>query len=360
MYKRRSFGENIMGKISCIKENYMGHYISNPSPRDKNIVWLNVLRVLATIGVVVIHTASGMISNLNDLRYILEIYQALCRWCVPVFIMISGFLFLNSSKSFRKILSQNFLRLLTVFIFWTIFFDVLLLATKKAPVLFYFHLWFLPMLAGLYLLIPFLRVIVKQRKLLQYFLILWGITAILLPQLLQSISTVSSTLAIILYKYNLAFQLYFPMGYSGYFLLGYYLGTEDFSAKSEKLIYGLAVISIMVCFMTDSSLLFYIDSHAKECLTPYVLFLSAGVFVFARYHCDKIKSTKGLTHLAKWSFGVYLIHPLIYSLLHRIGIEYYMGNPAYSVFLFSILIVGISFILSGILNTIPFCKKYIV
>lgn len=142
MYKRRSFGENIMGKISCIKENYMGHYISNSSPRDKNIVWLNVLRVLATIGVVVIHTASGMISNLNDLRYILEIYQALCRWCVPVFIMISGFLFLNSSKSFRKILSQNFLRLLTVFIFWTIFLMCYYLLQKRLRYCFIFTFGF--------------------------------------------------------------------------------------------------------------------------------------------------------------------------------------------------------------------------
>lgn len=332
-------------------------------PCQKNIVWLNVLRLLATVGVVVIHTASGMsygLSNLPREVYILEIYQALFRWCVPTFIMISGFLFLNNSKPFKKILSQNFLRLLTAFVFWTILFDVLLVATKKHPVLFYFHLWFLPMLAGLYLLIPFLREIAKQRKLLQYFLILWGITSVLLPQLLQAIASVSSTLATGLYKYSLAFQLYFPMGYTGYFLLGYYLGTEDISSKTKNLIYGSAMISIMVCFMTDSSVLFYADRHAKECLTPYILCLSAGVFVFAKKHLDKVKFTKGLTVLAKWSFGVYLIHPLIYSILHRMGVENYIGDPIYGVFLFSGLIVVISFALSGILSTIPICKKYIV
>ena len=192
----------------------------------KHLAWLDVLRLVAVIGVVVIHTASGMVYGLFDYPnsvYILEIYEALCRWCVPIFVMISGLLFLNSTKPFKIILSQNFIRLMAAFVFWAIIFNVLLFVNKKPLTLFYFHLWFLPMLAGIYLLIPFLRMIAEQRKLLLYFLFLWISSVILLPQLLQGVSLLSSSLAIYLHEYSLAFELYFPMGFTGYFLLGYYL-----------------------------------------------------------------------------------------------------------------------------------------
>ena len=52
-------------------------------------------------------------------------------------------------------------------------------------------MWFLFMIVGLYLIVPFLRPIVRDEKLLRYFLLLTLIFTFLLPQIASAVSLLS-------------------------------------------------------------------------------------------------------------------------------------------------------------------------
>ena len=72
--------------------------------------WIDYLRVFATFGVILLHTAAplanqyGIVSNYD--WWIGNIYNSITRFCVPVFLMISGALIFsktyNSTNDFLK------------------------------------------------------------------------------------------------------------------------------------------------------------------------------------------------------------------------------------------------------------------
>lgn len=65
----------------------------------QNIAWINNLRLIAMFAVVVLHTASPLLfyhkGNPIQDWLIADIYNALVRFAVPVFVMITGALLLH-------------------------------------------------------------------------------------------------------------------------------------------------------------------------------------------------------------------------------------------------------------------------
>ena len=160
--------------------------------RKNRIIQFDVLRVVAAFAVVLLHISAQRIyecypSSEWDTR---NLYNALTRWCVPVFVMISGALFLDSTKeiNIKTLYKKNIIRLVLVFIFWTIIYgayagikehDAAKLIGKiiRGP----YHFWFLRMLVGMYICVPLLRTITANKKLEKYFLCLSLITAFIIP-----------------------------------------------------------------------------------------------------------------------------------------------------------------------------------
>lgn len=68
--------------------------------------FLDCLRIFATCAVVMLHTISGVMDNTDmnlypaQRRIFLAIFD-MVRWCVPVFLMISGYLFLNPRRELK-------------------------------------------------------------------------------------------------------------------------------------------------------------------------------------------------------------------------------------------------------------------
>lgn len=140
---------------------------------------LDFVRVLATFFIVLLHTSANDMYRFpiaSATWNVLNFFNASGRWAVPAFVMISGALFLNQAKSisFAGIIKRNIFRLLTVYFFWSLVYSVIhntmeydhfnievlkrvLLDTLSGPV----HFWFIPMICGLYLITPFLRVLVS-------------------------------------------------------------------------------------------------------------------------------------------------------------------------------------------------------
>jgi surface polysaccharide O-acyltransferase-like enzyme len=103
-----------------------------------------------------------------------NIADAASRWCVPMFVMLSGALLLSDRKplSPREFYIRRAARLLPALIFWTALYlayrrlrdhtslmELLKDTVKGEP---YFHLWFLYMIVGLYAVTPLLRIVVNH------------------------------------------------------------------------------------------------------------------------------------------------------------------------------------------------------
>ncbi len=136
----------------------------------------DAIRLFATVAIVLLHTAANGVNRLplasND-WWLANIVDSACRAGVPLFLMLTGALFLRRADEPAKFFYQKRQqRLLWPLLFWSLFYLLwsgLKAQVKQQPLfvdqalqsLFsgapYFHLWFFFMLAGVYLVLPPLR-----------------------------------------------------------------------------------------------------------------------------------------------------------------------------------------------------------
>ena len=197
---------------------------------SNKIIAFDKLRILAAFAVVVLHTVAPLFLNSypsSDWN-IVNIYESLVRWSVPVFFMISGALFLNKGKDVNigRLYKKNVFRILLAYLFWSIIFVVPLMndGLSLSYILFRFingpyHFWFLKVLIGLYIAIPLFRAITANRKTEEYFLLLAMLFGIILPSLLSVLELCNTSLMVTLSDFFNAFDITFVSTYSFYFVL---------------------------------------------------------------------------------------------------------------------------------------------
>lgn len=86
--------------------------------------YCDYLRVFATFAVVVLHVSATnwYITDVNVMEWqAFNFYDSIVRWGVPIFVMISGSLFLGRDVSLKKIYSKYILRMVVAFVFWSLF-----------------------------------------------------------------------------------------------------------------------------------------------------------------------------------------------------------------------------------------------
>lgn len=233
-------------------------------------------------------------------------------------------------------------------------------------------MWFILMMIGLYLVTPLLRKIVEEKSTIRLFLILALIFAMFLPDLVKVLESFPSltTQKIIQFvnqtKYN--FNVFVPLGYAGYFVLGYVLNKFEISKKLEWAIYIMGVAGFVYTLLAT-----YLRSNAAhfayvgfyEYTSTNVAMMAAAVFVFFKkhYHVKKSDSlySKTVSRLSKYSFGVYLVHVAV---LEYMTVRLHYSPMAYSPLIsspvFCIVTLIISYVISFILNQIPFLNDCIV
>ncbi|MBR0035591.1 MAG: acyltransferase family protein [Synergistaceae bacterium] len=337
--------------------------------------YFDCLRIAACLAVMILHIAADnwLEASVTSFEWqIFNFYDALVRFGVPVFVMISGALFLNPDKYIpvKTLYAKYIFRIAAAFVLWSFLYaardcmktgDIVDAASHFLAG--HYHMWFLYMIIGLYMIVPFVRQIAESESLTKYFLVLALIFASILPEAADIISVFSEKWADLLrniIRYEL--YVYFAAGYTGYFLLGYVLDRADISPKLEVMIYlgGIIGAGMTILMSSYASLLknepqglFY-----KE-LSVNVLLESIAVFAFFKQHCNR--ENKIVLKLSQYSFGAYLVHALILALLREYtGLHTLTFSPVISVPVIAVIVFIISFIISAVLNHIPVLKKYIV
>ena len=330
------------------------------------------MRVAGVFAVIIYHVA-GPGLYLNDVTFPKlfasgAYYGITGSWAVPVFVMISGTLFLNPNKDIpiRKIYSKYIFRIFTAFMFWSFVYAVAGFMKNhdlsKAVGHFItgrYHLWFLFMITGLYMIVPFMRKIAESDFLTKYFLSLAMIFAFVIPQTLNMLAAFwPEEYSEFVSEVVSQFHMMFVAEYSGYFLLGFVLDRINITRKREYTIYFLGIFAIAASvFMSFSGerkplLLFYRPININTML------YSSAIFVFFRKYFNY--ESDFILKMSKYSFGAYLAHDAVIELLRKFGLHAQTFCPVISVPITAVAVFIVSFIISAILNHIPLLKKYIV
>lgn len=350
------------------------------------LVYTDLLRIIAIFGVILIHAAANIMTSCqvtSSAWQAANAVSAVVRFAVPVFFMVSGVFFLNPEKdiSGKRIFSKYIPRLVIALLFWGIAYEAYYVMDNSAQTGAFslalmldgvwnvicgkghFHLYFIYLIIGLYIICPILRVFTKNatRRQIEYFLLLFFIISGVMPLVMRF--TQFSEFELVFRQMDIRMVC----GYAGYFLAGYYFNTYSVDKRIRCVIYCLGIAATAASAIGTaqmSATAGMVDATLYEGLSPLIMVMSAAVFLFIKNLRLCAKATdvavRKIAWVSKTTFGIYLMHDFCNILIKRFGIQLQDFGTAPALVIYALVVFLICMIISGILLKIPVVKKYIV
>ena len=339
--------------------------------QKKRIYYLDILRVIACLAVIMIHSSCDyvMYKTTNFNFWVGNIFDSFARLGVPLFVMISGALLLDEKYDYSKEkLLKHIKKMILFFVFWSFVYCLLfniigqLFLLEKdfnvyriinAFVQGYYHLWYIYLIIGLYLILPLLRLWVndKNKKYVEYFIILSLIFNFLIPQIIIIGNCYGSALVGINDILCSKLCLQYVGGFTTYFILGWYI--NNYEIKHKKLIYILGIISILISIFGT----YILDLEFYGNLSLHVLLYTAAVFLFVKN--IKTKENKLILFISKYSLGIYAIHAIFIYVANKVLLKINFTNALINIPIVFVVTLVASTIGAYIISKIPFFKKFV-
>lgn len=353
--------------------------------KKERVVYFDYLRVFAIIAVIVLHVSAQLWTSFEGREFewqIYNIFNSITRWGVSVFLMISGVLFLSRDIEIKTIYKKYIPRMVVSYFVWSAIYaafapkSILVTDLKNSFSLKEFitttfegavHLWFIPMIVGVYMCLPLIRQFVVSKKLLNYYLLLGFIFAYAVPQVvyLTKDFTTGFLQEVLLSVHTLIsdMNIRIVVGFVYIFVLGYFIAQTDFTKKQRRIIYVLGALSFFFTVFLNGLAGWKSNAPSTNYLQTFtinVLFEAVSVFVLFKYmKLNNEKLNSFMSELSKYSFGAYLVHILVLSTFRFWGFRADSFNPVYCVPLLALSTIVVSFTISFLLNKIPFINKWI-
>ena len=345
--------------------------------KGERTVYFDYLRVAATLAVMVIHIAARNWGRVEVGTYEWQVFNwadSLVRWSVPVFVMISGALFLSRDIPVRKLYSKYVLRMTTSFLVWSILYaaiaDVSTTERIERIITGNYHMWFILMITGLYICTPVIKAITSDETRMKYYLVLSGIFAFAVPWLVCLVNDFAggghfAKGVAAIYADIGVMNLSILMGYPAYYVLGYYLSRTELSVGVRRAIYLAGIAG----FVLTGALTAAVSLRSGVALENYygyfsvnILLMAAAVFTWFKYNMNKAgRYAPLMAKLAGYSYGAYLVHALVIKELRKqFGLTTMSFQPVAALLLITAIVFVVSFAVSAVLNHIPVVKKYCV
>ncbi|UCD51991.1 MAG: acyltransferase family protein [Phycisphaerales bacterium] len=304
-----------------------------PPERSRNIQYINRLRILAIYLVVTAHVAIWLAMEAEPFTFDWWVGAWLFylgHASIPIFVMISGALLLDDSRheSIRQFYQRRLLRVGVPLTFWTgvylaarVFIDGEHLSVARAIRLIlagdpYYHLWFLYMIFGLYLVTPALRVFVRCADQAQ------RLSVIVVGLILAN--AYFQTDVLLWDDQRSIFTMFLP--YIPYYLCGYELHRID--PKRVPLRYLVLAVVVSALYLAAFFNVFMARQggvgvrYLFDFFTPPLAFLSIGIFWAAYLHDATSNRVTGIRRTAlEWvastTLGIYVLHPLVLEGVRR-------------------------------------------
>jgi surface polysaccharide O-acyltransferase-like enzyme len=336
----------------------------------KNIDWIDSLRVICVLAVITIHSLPYYLSSMDNLSkwHTANALNSLSRFCVPVFIMISGLLWFADPAPAKIFYKKRAIRLFLPFLFWSfssyVFYKYYLKGSTDYSVMFldfyekfrnaqiYAHFWYIYMLVGLCLIAPVFKTWINHvsEAEIRLYLVIWLIVLFYQAPVLNNM--------------RIQFDLKGIYNYSGYLVLGYYLGNyNSIPAQKQKrvgmmLYFSAILFTIMVTYFISMKDKIFKETYC-EYLSLNVALAATGIFLwFKQLQVTRPVLKKGIQSIAKHSYGIYLSHFIFIDLLMEIRGPYY-EHPIVYVPCIVTACLSLSWITIYLLSKVPYSKYFI-
>ena len=345
--------------------------------KDRSYIHYDLLRIFAAFSVVVLHSAAQSWYYLGiDSKewFIANAYDAVFRFGVPVFVMLSGALFLGreGAINIKRLYFRNILRVVIIYIVWSFLygwynrgFDIAVLNVKEIVRMILdssYHLWFLPMLVGLYVLLPILQswVVTAAKANIDYLLITFLVLQI--GRETVRALTISDEIHALLDVGHVE-MIY---SYVGYFVLGHYIANIGIPRKWHKWIYISCIPSLAFSIVLSWWMTMRLGTPTGLVYDSFSLFtfiVSGAVFLTFTANKDRITQRVKLHGLVRElsadTFGAYLIHLMVMYFLSKYEIHSCMFFNLWGIPFFSVVVFVLSLLIAAILRRIPVAGRYI-
>lgn len=354
--------------------------------KSKRIFYFDALRALAIISVIIIHIYALFVplvfrqyGTVPSFQWIYtQFFGNAMRIGVDLFLMLSGALSLGRVWDIKSFLSKRIPRIVEPFLFWGFVLSaVLILLSYFGPYYYIYSFgpvtilkfiynaymaispgfapyWFFWMILGTYLIMPIFNrwLLHSDLKEAEYFLAIWLVTCLF-----------DFTL-----KMDFPVKLTYFTSPIGLVVLGYYLRhTERKLLNNPYFNLVLAILPIIlmltVSHMFSSTNTVY-NFHRYSFLTAVEV---TGVFLlfknFAKFKINihgflKKLIKKAVSVLARYSYGIYLVHSVVLSVFYR-TVPYNHMNYNLVVISAFVIVTLVSVLLMDLLNRIPYINRVI-
>lgn len=348
--------------------------------KNRNIS-LDLLRILSAFAIVVLHTSTVYIKQypVDSVPFgIANFYDSLSRFGIPIFVMISGAIFLSEDKQItvKKIWLKNILRMLIIFCIWSFVYYFFQCKYEWNISVFYNgivgvitgcvyasnHFWFIFMIIGLYAIVPLLRSFLKNAtpKELKYFVVLF-----FLFQIMRNTITIlidKSLITEILDKLTIV-EL---SGYLGYFVLGHILTKYDISKQWKRMVYASLPVCIVINYLISAFMSKKQGTYHPGIYDSFGIFtfvISVAIFLFFKELGRKIKTEGKLTKLvynvSLDTLGIYLLHVGILNYLEKEEILFGNISALAGVPVISLTVFIFCMFVSAVLRRIKYVGRYL-
>lgn len=336
--------------------------------QNGRLFYLDFLRAIATVAVIAMHISidnSGgtFVDLLETVRYMLA------SWCVPLFLMITGTLFLNANSCTFERIWKHVKKTILIIVFWGFIYNFICLFLIEgfsvstvvnslkmivlADTTYCYQFWYLYALIPMYFLLPVFNAFVKNASNKDFTIIvaLFFAFSIIAPTVLKYTGDFGAEA--LLNKFSLFCSLFF------YMLLGAYLNRLDVKKSVgcvllvvSVLIFGIAVVCGVFSISIGPERLYGYDA-------PYTCIVASAIFILAQAKNTFSEiSQKVFGAISKYSLGIYILHVIIIQMLRKIVHLDASFAPAYvSLPILVAVVFIISFVGSMVAKKIPIIKK---
>lgn len=346
--------------------------------KSNRIVYMDVLRVIACFSVIMIHSSAYyVVKDIGSFNFwVGNIFDGLARIGVPLFIMISGALMLDKNYQFstQKII-KHIIRMIVFFVFWSALYCIfnivgsIIIKHESIDIIKiigslikgHYHLWFVYLIIGLYLIVPLLRLWVNDtnKTYVEYFIILSIIFTYIIPQIISIGSNYSNLFEHIKDIIARNLSLKYVGGFTTYFILGWYI--NNYELNNKRIIYILGLFGVLITIMGT----YILSNTTGKALQMYgnlyinVLFQTVAVFVIIKDKFKNMHTNNIINSISKYSLGIYAIHALIVTIMYRIIEKVNIDFALINIPVVFIVSVVFSYLISFILSKIPVLKKVV-
>lgn len=348
----------------------------------------DLLRAIAIILVVIIHVFSEYVNSpknfLDSSWWIANFINSASRMAVPLFVMLSGMLILHQDKSYtittflKKRVSKIGLPLLIwpiLYFLWRLWlnnkeFSFSSVMHDYLSLSIYYHLYYLYIIAGLYLLTPLFKTFLSAatKETARYIIILTFLFSLSIS-LMKFFAHIGPNFATI-------FTVFLP--YIPYYLAGDYLRHIRLSkVQTYWALGGLISLSILTALGTywhmesvgwnsiNTVSQYKFDRYFYDYLSITVIPMTILGYLLIQTLSEKTLLLKKLfphlviRQLAVSSFGIFLIHPFLLEFSNRI-LKFSSSTIPVPVWIFlfikTITILLISYLIVTLCRKIPVIK----